>query len=83
MLPSIIVGDADPYQPYPFIPRVFNSEQYKYFQTVNYCEIQRENGDVFVFKDLAGTMKWLAKKKQENSIVIAHCGGRFDFHFIF
>ena len=41
---------------------LFNSKQYKYFQTVNYCEIQREKGEVFVFKSLADTMKWLAEK---------------------
>ena len=52
-------------------------------QTGNYCEIQRENGEAFVFKDLTDTMKWLARKENENLVVIAHCGGRFNFQFIF
>jgi len=83
LLPSIIVGDDDPYAPYEYVPRQYNSEEYEYFQTVNYCEIQREDGEAFVFQDLASTMKWLSHKDRENSIVIAHCGGRFDFQFIF
>ena len=54
LLPSIIVGDDDPYAPYDYVPRTHNSKEYEYFQTVNHCEIQRDSGEAF--KDLAETM---------------------------
>ena len=34
-----------------------------------------------MFQNLSDTMVWLGEKEQAGSIVVAHCGGRFDFLF--
>ena len=60
---------------------VISTSIFKQWTIVRFRE--RESGEVFVFKNLADTMKWLSEKEQDNSIAIAHCGGRFDFQFIF
>ena len=50
---------------------------------MNYCECQTEDGTSHVFQDLRQTMNWLGQPENEGSLVIAHCGGRFDFQFLF
>ena len=56
---------------------------YKHLRTVNHCECQKGNSEVFVFKDLHATMVWSGAKEQAGNIVVAHCAGRFDFQFLF
>ena len=79
----IPTGSTEPYQPCPYLKREFDTAHYSYFQTVNHCECQLDNGETFVFKDLEDTMHWLSQPEQEGALVLAHCGGRFDFQFIF
>ena len=67
----------------PFLKRELDTPHYSYFQTANYCECQTEDGTVHVFQDLRQTMNWLGQPENEGSLVIAHCGGRFDFQFLF
>ena len=76
-------GSIEPYQPCPYLKREFNTTHYAYYQTVNHCECQSSTGETKVFKDLQATMQWLSQPEQEGSLVLAHCGGRFDFQFIF
>ena len=70
------------YQPYPFIPREMDTATFEYVQTVNHCEAQYEDGSVFVFKNIEETMDFLNEEQNKGSIVIAHCGGSFDFQLL-
>lgn len=72
-----------PYQPYPFVERVFNTQQYTYMQEVMYCEAQYEDGSTFIFHDLSSFMDWLSLPEHKNAYLIAHCGGIFDFQMVF
>ena len=58
----------DPYVPFPYDPRQFYTNS-TYVQTVNWCEIQYEDA-----QGIVQTHKYF--------LVIAHCGGRFDFQFL-
>ena len=59
-----------------------NTLEYEYIQKVNHCEAQYEDESVFIFKNIRETMEWLNLLQNEGSLVIAHCGGRFDFQLI-
>jgi hypothetical protein len=48
-----------PILPTHFIRREFDTETYRYIQTVNHCEAQYEDGTVFTFSSIEETMKWL------------------------
>ena len=56
-----------------------NTLDYEYIQTVNHCEAQYASGEVFMFKSIEQTMEWLNKKENNGALLIAHCGGSFDF----
>lgn len=73
----------EPYVPYEFVERNLDGEKFSFEQIVNWCEIQTESGEVFTFSTLDEVMEWLALPMNNRSIVIAHCGGSFDFQFIF
>ena len=70
------------YEPYPFEPREF-SDTYTYLQTVNYCEIQEEDGTAHVFENLKDTFNFLVQPQHEDFVLLAHCGGRFDFQLLY
>ena len=72
-----------PYQPAPYQERIMDTTLYEYRQEVNHCEIQNEQGDVFVFKTLDATMDFLNSPKNRGALLIAHCGGLFDFQLIY
>ena len=76
------ISSLDRYEPYPFIPREKNTLEYEYIQTVNHCEVQYTTGEVFVFKSIEETMEWLNEKENKGALLIAHCGGSFDFQLI-
>ena len=59
-----------------------NTSEYEYIQTVNHCEAQYTTGEVFVFKSIEETMEWLNEKENKGALLIAHCGGSFDFQLI-
>ena len=71
------------YKPCPYLKREFNTAHYSYHQTANYCRYQLNSGEAFLFKDLDDSMRWLSQPEQERALVLAHCGGRFDFQFKF
>ena len=70
------------YEPYPFLPRFMNTTEYEYIQEVNYCEAQYVDGSVFTFRTIEQVMEWLNEPEHKGSIVIAHCGGGFDFQLL-
>ena len=41
-----------------------------------------EDSQVFTFSNIQDTMNWLGLPRHKGSIVIAHCGGSFDFQMI-
>ena len=74
----------------PYIPCPFDSSYLQansdYIQEVNWCEIQHEeNGEVntHTFTTLKDTFNFICQEKHKDFIVIAHCGGRFDFQFLY
>lgn len=71
------------YQPYPFHKREFDTSKYEYLMEVNYCEIQDDEGSVHTFKTLNAVMEFLCQPFCHKAIVIAHCGGIFDFQFLY
>ena len=73
----------EPYCPYPFIDRELDTEHWSYEQKVNWCEVQDEEGVVTCFGNLDDVMNWLSDPINNKTIVIAHCGGSFDFQFLF
>ena len=79
---NLPVSHVDRYEPYPFIHRNLNTLEYEYIQTVNHCEAQYVDGRVFTFKTMEETMEWLSDKSNNGAIVLAHCGGSFDFQLI-
>ena len=79
---NLPVSPLDRYEPYPFVPREMNTSEYEYIQTVNHCEAQYASGEVFMFKSIEQTMEWLNKKENKGALLIAHCGGSFDFQLI-
>ena len=79
---NLPISPLDRYEPYPFIPREMNTSEYEYIQTVNHCEAQYTTGEVFVFKSIEETMEWLNEKENKGALLIAHCGGSFDFQLI-
>ena len=79
---NLPVSPNDRYEPYPFIPRIMNTLEYEYIQKVNHCEAQYVDGSVFIFKNIEDTMEWLNLPQNEGSLLIAHCGGSFDFQLI-
>ena len=70
------------YEPYPFLTCSMNTSEYEYIQEVNYCEAQYVDGSVFTFRSIDEVMEWLNKPEHKGSIVIAHCGGSFDFQLL-
>ena len=70
------------YEPYPFLTRSMNTSEYECIQEVNYCEAQYVDGSVFTFRSIDEVMEWLNKPEHKGSIVIAHCGGSFDFQLL-
>ena len=70
------------YEPYPFIQRDLDTAMFEYVQTVNHCEAQYEDGSVFIFKSIEETMDFLNMDENNGSVVIAHCGGSFDFQLL-
>ena len=70
------------YEPYEFLERRLDTTEYCYTQTINHCEAQYEDGTVFTFSNIKDTMEWLGLPRHTGSIVIAHCGGSFDFQMI-
>ena len=72
-----------PYVPAPYQERVMDTTLYEYMQEVNHCEIQDEAGTAFVFKSLGATMDFLNLPKYRGALLIAHCGGMFDFQLIY
>ena len=59
-----------------------NTLEYEYIQKVNHCEAQYVDGSMFIFKDTKEAMEWLNLPQNEGSLLIAHCGGSFDFQLI-
>ena len=54
-----------------------------YLKVVNWCEIQHEdkNGvlNTYTFTNLIDTFNFITKPEYKDFIVMAHCGGCFDF----
>ena len=71
------------YQPFPFVPFNIDTSKYTYQQVVNYCECQYEDGFVFTFHSIAELSEWLNLPINTGAIVVAHCGGIFDFQFFY
>ena len=42
-------------------------------------QTQYSDGSSFVFKDIQSTMERLVISQNTNTVVLAHCGGSFDF----
>jgi len=51
---------------------------------VNYCVLQEEDGTEFVFRTnpVEELMEHLKQPQYHNAILVAHNGGKFDWHFI-
>ena len=71
------------YQPFPFVPFNIDSSKYTYQQVVNHCECQYEDASVFTFSTIPELSEWLNLPINTGAIVVAHCGGIFDFHFLY
>ena len=79
---NLPISSVFEYEPYPFIPRIMDTTNFEYVQTVNHCEAQDEDGTVFVFKNIEETMSFLNEDQNKGAVVIAHCGGLFDFQLL-
>jgi hypothetical protein len=68
---------------YPYFPTILDP-QYYYRQVVNYCVLQEEDGTEFVFRTnpVEELMNHLKQPQYHNAILVAHNGGKFDWHFI-
>ena len=74
----------DPYVPLPYNGREMDYKHYSYKQTVNLAVcIKDSSEEVFTFYNLQDCMKWICQPHHQNYIVMAHCGGRFDFQMLY
>ena len=66
----------------PVIQQELDTATFKYVQVVNNCKSQYKDGSVFVFKSIEETMDFLNMNESKGALVIAHCGGYFDFQLL-
>ena len=71
------------YQPFPFVPFELDTSKYTYQQVVNHCEWQYKDGSVFTFNNIPDLSAWLNLPINTGAVVVAHCGGIFDFQFLY
>ena len=71
------------YQPFPFVPFELDTTKFEYQQVINHCECQYEDGSVTTFDNIADLSAWLNLPLNTGAGVVAHCGGIFDFQFLY